>query len=578
MEEQEQDEIIETQQEHLEEIAKKFEERGFFRRIGDMLSGLSMPRDSREYKIARIELQRLAAPIAAILIPVVGVIALIVITAVSGNSKETYEVEIAKIEKEEETIDKEPPPPPPPDPEVQPEVDVKVDIPNPGPVSDMTPTPAPAAAQLSVKPAPQSAVSLVKSPIKMNSIASSRNPGEIGAKTGGGAGWGDANTEAAVLKALWWLKATQNPDGSWGGPRVGASGTRADCATTGFAVLTYLAHGEFPGSKSPYARDFGPAVQRGIQYLLDSVQASSDLSSAYLVRGQDGNQYAFLIAAYALSESFGMTKNPDIKDKTAAMIKRIVDNQSPTGGWNYKLAKQSSNPDDISFGGWAMQALKAAKMADIHVDGMEECIRKAIRCLKTRNYSQKHGFDYRPAARGYGGLGGVGCLAMQLLGYGNDREVANALNVMRDWMPTFDPKAKPASVTGHWSCPQYAFYYATQCKFQAGMKQGAIGIDSTTWQKWNAAMKKLYPASIRDLPTKVKDWTGREHRQGFWMNHDAHTSRPVMDTCLAALQLMVYYRYLPTSQIKAGEVNAGGAPAAAQAVDKGDDVKVDVVL
>lgn len=569
------DEIIENQQEHLEEIAKKFEERGFFRRIGDMFKGLSMPRDTREYRLARIELQRLAAPLTAIVVPVVGVIALIIITAVSGESQQKFAVDVATAEKPEEQQE-EPPPPTPPDIEPPENVEVTIDDTTPGPVTDLAPTPSPPSTKVTVKPADQNSVAIIKSPVKMASMAGSRNPGSIGAKTNGGNGWGDPSTEAAVLKALWWLKAHQNPDGSWGGNRVKSSGQHALCATTGFAILAYLAHGEFPGSTSPYARDFGPVVKRAIVYLHDSVGVSADFKSAWLTRGQDGNQYAFLIAAYALSEAYGMTTNSDIKDKTTAMIKRIVDNQSPTGGWNYKLAKMSSNPDDVSYGGWAIQALKAAKMAGIHVDGMEECIRKAVHCLKTRNYSEKHGFDYRPASRTYGGLGGVGCLAMQLLGYGNDRAVANALNVMRDWTPTFNPKARPPSVTGHWGSPQYYFYYATQCKFQAGMKQGAIGIDAQTWQKWNLEMKKLYPKSIINLPEKVKDCAGGEHRQGYWVNQDNFTARPIMDTCLTALQLMVYYRYLPTSSLKAGTAEVADGKSAEKAVDKGDDVKVTV--
>ena len=89
-------------------------------------------------------------------------------------------------------------------------------------------------------------------------------------------------------------------------------------------------------------------------------------------------------------------------------------------------------------------------------------------------------------------------------------------------------------------------------------------------------MKKLYPASIIDLPEKVQDYTGKEHKQGYFENKDAHTSRPYMDTCLAALQLMVYYRYLPTTSVKAGEDDAGAGGDAAQAIDKSKDVAVTV--
>ena len=84
-------------------------------------------------------------------------------------------------------------------------------------------------------------------------------------------------------------------------------------------------------------------------------------------------------------------------------------------------------------------------------------------------------------------------------------------------------------------------------------------------------MKALYPKSIIDLPEKVKDSIGQDHKQGYFVNKDAHTTRPYMDSCLAALQLMVYYRYLPTSQTKAGEVHSDKeVDSSKQAVDKND--------
>ena len=50
--------------------------------------------------------------------------------------------------------------------------------------------------------------------------------------------------------------------------------------------------------------------------------------------------------------------------------------------------------------------------------------------------------------------------------------------------------------------------------------------------------------------------SGKPHKQGYFENKDAHSSRPVMDSCLAALQLMVYYRYLPTTNTVTDEPNA----------------------
>ena len=551
----------------LDEIAKKYEEKGFFKRLGEMFSGLGKPHDTREYKLARIELQRLAAPLVAIIVPVLFGVVLCVVTMISGQKKDKIEVNIANVEEEaEELKEEEEIPPDDIEPPPMEEVEITVDTPNPNPVATVTPVPTPPSTQVSVKPATMDSVAIVKSPVTMRSMTGSRTPGSIGAATRGGAGYGDAITEATVMKVLWWLKAKQNTDGSWGGG--------SKIANTGFAILTYLAHGEYPGSPSPYKRDFGPTVQMAIDYLINNLYTEKDGTPRF--RGSDGNEYSFLIATYALCEAYGMTKNPNCKEAAHQCLYRIVANQSPTGGWDYKINKNSTR-DDLSFMGWAIQALKAGKMAGLHPEGLQTAINKAINCLKKRNYSKSGGFTYTPTPHNNGGstgLAGVGTLAMQLLGRGSEPESLNALEVMRDWKPTFDPEQLSAKKPG--GSPQYYCYYATQCKYQAGMKAGALKNDEVTWQQWNVAMKKLYPSLIKDLPEKVADHTGKEHKQGYFENQDAHSTRPYMDTCLAALQLMVYYRYLPTTSVKAGEDDAGAGGDAAQAIDKSKDVAVTV--
>ena len=566
------EEIIEEMEEEvgidLDEIAKKYEEKGFFKRLSEMFKGLSKPHDTREYKIARIELQRLAAPLTAIVVPIVFGVVLCVVTMISGQKKDVIIADIAQIEEEpEELKEEEEIPPDDIEPPPMEEVEITVDTPNPNPVSTVTPVPSPPSAQVSVKPAPMDSVAIVKSPVTMKSMTGSRTPGSIGAATRGGAGYGDANTEACVMKVLWWLKAHQNTDGSWGKAN--------QVANTALAVLTYLAHGEYPGSPSPYKRDFGPTVQMAIDYLISHIHTGADNVPHF--SPTDGNEYSFLMATYALCEAYGMTKNPNCKEAAQQCLYRIIENQSSTGGWDYKLNKNSTR-DDLSFAGWAIQALKAGKMAGLHPEGLQTAINKAINCLKRRSYSKSSGFTYTPTANNNGGstgLAGVGTLAMQLLGRGSEPESLNALDVMRDWKPSFDPDQLSAKKPG--GSPQYYCYYATQCKYQAGMKAGALKNDEVTWQNWNVAMKKLYTSSIIDLPEKVADHTGKEHKQGYFENKDAHTSRPYMDTCLAALQLMVYYRYLPTTSVKAGEDEAGaGGDDAAQAIDKSKDVAVTV--
>lgn len=558
--------------EQLREEMAKFEDDGYFRRLIKMFVGLGRPRNSPEYKEAIVELQRQTAPLLAILLPILVVATLFVVTAVSGAGKRELKVEIVQADQQDDALEEiETPQETEPPPEMD-NIEITVDAPSMNPTEMASEAaPAPTAEPQSVKVASVDAMLSIKSPVTMKSVmGTSRGAGVRGTYTRGGASYGDAATEAAVMKALRWLKATQSPDGSWGTkPEFGLKKGMDKAAGAGFAILTYLAHGETPASK-----EFGPTVQKALDYLINSVYVVKDKSgkpvkdpngnTPYIrMSGAGGSEYGFLIGTYALCEAYGMTKNPNAREAAEKTLGRIISGQTATGGWNYNMARVTKDgPDDISFGGWAMQAIKAGKMAGIHLPGMEECIKKAVNCLKKRNYSEKAGFVYRATTNhkgGTGGLAGVGCLAMQLLGYAKEKEVANALNVMRDWQPSLDKVYSYAP--GKPENAQYYCYYAAQCKYQAGMCKDATPANFTLWKKWNAEMKALYTKAVITVtdksgqPVTVKDPAGKDRPIGRWENKD-HYNYDVMGTCLAALQLMVYYRYLPTTQLKATEVEA----------------------
>ena len=558
--------------EQLKEEMAKFEDDGYFRRLIKMFVGLGRPRNSPEYKEAIVELQRQTAPLLAILLPVLVVATLFVVTAVSGSGKRELKVEIVQADQQDDALEEiETPQETEPPPEMD-NIEITVDTPSMNPTEMASEAaPAPTAEPQSVKVASVDAMLNIKSPVTMKSVmGTSRGAGVRGTFTRGGASYGDAATEAAVMKALRWLKATQEPDGSWGTkPEFGLKKGMDKAAGAGFAILTYLAHGETPASK-----EFGPTVQKALDYLINSVYVVKDKNgklakdpngnTPYIrMSGAGGSEYGFLIGTYALCEAYGMTKNPNAREAAEKTLGRIISGQTATGGWNYNMARVTKDgPDDISFGGWAMQAIKAGKMAGIHLPGMEECIKKAVNCLKKRNYSEKAGFVYRATTNhkgGTGGLAGVGCLAMQLLGYAKEKEVANALNVMRDWQPSLDKVYSYAP--GKPENAQYYCYYAAQCKYQAGMCKDATPANFTLWKKWNAEMKALYTKSVITVtdksgkPVTVKDPAGKDRPIGRWENKD-HYNYDVMGTCLAALQLMVYYRYLPTTSLKATEVEA----------------------
>ncbi len=91
-------------------------------------------------------------------------------------------------------------------------------------------------------------------------------------------------------------------------------------------------------------------------------------------------------------------------------------------------------------------------------------------------------------------------------------------------------------------------------------------------------MKALYPKAIITVtdksgkPIMVKDASGKDRPIGRWENKD-HYNYDVMGTCLAALQLMVYYRYLPTTSLKATEVEVD---VESLSKDKGGEVGVSI--
>ena len=549
--------------EGFKELMGLFKEKNFFQRLKTIAVGLSKPADSKEYKEARTNLQRLMAPAMAVVIPCI----LVVLLLVFGKSKAKQEVAVeVNVEQEEEIQEEleefEEPEPPETMDDIQP---TEFDFTTPNMTVDV---PTPVANDMPVTAQPQSydAVVPIKSPVILRNVYGSfRNPGMRGQMLS--AGGGNAKTEASVMRALRWLKMTQLPDGSWPANKV---------AMTGLCILTFLAHGDKPGE----SEEFGETIQKAMEYLL-SVQNSD---GQYV---PNGNGYGHAIATYAMCEAYGMTMNPNVRESADRALQVIIDGQNPAGGWDYIGSwKTHSDRNDTSVMGWCSQALKAAMMADFYHDpeGLERASKQCVKGFK--NNSSGTGFGY--CGPGNGGLSAVGTLCMQFHHAANDSYVKNTLeNIIYNWKPAFvgstpkhvvneKPKELPPGSIGG-ACPQYYAYYGTQAVFQVG---------GDKWKKWNDVMWPTYVEAqfiipkggtggactcgqplCQRLKAPYVDQNGNEQEIGHWVNTDAHTDRPIMDTCLAALQMMVYYRYLPT--FKQVDVPA---EVVSDASDKGDIV------
>ena len=527
--------IYETNSGHdkaYEEMMKLFENEGFFKRMKRAINGLGMPKDSGEYKFAKLQMQRLTGPFLAFFIPVLIVIALLMIETKIEDKPKVVAVQM--IEMEEVEIEEEPPPPPE-EVEFEP-VDTDFD----GPVSDFT-TPDVSTvvsdAPYSPKPAEANTVSMIQSPIVIKGIVGSRSPGQRGSALGRFGG--SAAGEATVMRALRWLKMKQNSDGSWG--------DRNPTAMTGLAILTYLAHGETPSLE---CEEFGETVQKGIKWLTDNVKDSGMFNQL------DGNYYSQLIGAYALSEAYAMTRVPAVKDAAEKSIRCIINGQQSGGGFDYKLAKNSTR-NDLSYSGWATQAIKAAHLAGLDikdeagVDLLHNAYEKCKDGIRSNaiNGSGERGFSYVSPGSTHVGLTGVGVLCLQLLGDGNSSEVKNALEFLDDCTFSFEDWGNQPYPKGDNPSPIYYWYYITQAKFHTG---------GDRWKKWNATFQKELITRQNVIKDAIADPKGDMRDVGYWQSPSEGESyrggggaalwKDIMDTCLCTLQLEVYYRYLPSFQ------------------------------
>jgi len=347
-------------------------------------------------------------------------------------------------------------------------------------------------------------------PLKISALFGGRTEaGRAAARQKSG---GDKVTETAVLRALRWLKLTQNPDGSW-------SKTEPE-AMCGLVLLTFLAHGETPASE-----EFGVTVQKAIKYLSDRMMSVPDTLPQGLKRA-----YTNGIATYALAEAYGVTKLPYVKPAMEKGLGFIVRGQQPCGGFDYNYKKEARW--DLSVVGWQVQALKAGFVAGTDNEGVPKAIEKAKSFITDVNFKDGK-FGYNTPGNGSAGMQGAGTLCLQLIGEGDSREAKAGVKWIKEHDSVVWDRTKQYSAHSN---PVYNWYYETQAMFHVG---------KTTWDQWNKQMKQQFVSSQKPGPD-----TSDGKATGCWEGPGGRWDRPEYDkwytTSLCALSLQVYYRYLPT--------------------------------
>lgn len=350
---------------------------------------------------------------------------------------------------------------------------------------------------------------------------------------------GSKRGQESVNKALRWLAKVQNADGSWGSNSP---------AHTGIALLVFLAHGE-----TPLSEQYGKTVQNAMRWLANYATDTKTMSTG--INGQ--RAYGHGIATYAISESYAMTKIPFMQTAMERAIDVIVKGQQPGGGFDYAYAK--GERWDLSVAGWQFQALKAARVAGSTNEGLKKAIEESIKFCKSTAYANNK-FGYSSPGSG-GNMTGVGTVAMQLLGAAKTPQVQGALETInKERLERYQSVAdKPQDWVDVSEKCLYGWYYDTQAVFNSQ----DTGSGKNNWKTWREAFEKVL---IR-----------AQNPEGYWetKGHVGGADIPgrVLATCLSALQLEVYYRYLPTFDIKKMDEAAAQDAVGIDAVGAGGGAK-----
>ena len=540
-------EELQFEESRLEEIEKQFETPTFFSRIKMLLRGLKAPAGSREYKEALIEMQRLLAPVGAIVIPLIFIAILFVCSVPNKSNRDLTDINVAKAEDDVSLDD---PPPEMEDMQDQStdqaaiETEVMNAIANPSLNNLATPTDVVAPSSDTSAPtvdAPNAVMDIV-APVKMRTTLQAARSAGARAKALAKFG-GDAETERCVMRALRWLKTQQRPDGSW----AGRSGS---LNMTGFVVLTYLSRGIKPGGDP----EFGDTVRKGVEYLMR-------------------NRYKDAIALAALAEAYGLSRNPNIREIVEQSLNDLADKMKGTIWGPWKDGSKNVEPKDLTKLTFYVMALRSAQLSKFNIPNLKYALDKLREGFLHQANKKLGGFSsayYGPPPANYPRIMMwhymLGVVGMQYVGAGDNPVIDKTLGILMDeWEPP------TLSTTDISCCPTRANYWATMVFFNyyEGDKR---------WFEWNASMKAVYKRGQHKIAGKYLDHTGMPQELGYWECEDMHIgSQPIAPTCYVALQLMVYYRYLPTGQKSAWKVTEEKEETDVSSAAKDDvDVSIDI--
>jgi hypothetical protein len=334
---------------------------------------------------------------------------------------------------------------------------------------------------------------------------------------------------AAVGRGLQWLADHQNEEGSWTA-KIGyklnndynfTSTEHGHVGVTALACMAFLAGGNLPG-RGPY----GDNVERGLNFVLDSVQ-----EDGYITRHRT-RMYSHAFATLFLAEIYGTTHREDVRRKLQRAVDYIVKSQNLEGGWRYEPYAPES---DMSIVVCQVLALRAARNIGIRVP--KATVDRAARYVvdsavsgRTANPGRRFGrnleqgtFSYQrdDYSRSSFALTSAGVTALHGLGIYSDKAIEKGIEFLIRTMPRFNAD-RGVQGRGHYFF-WYGHYYGVQAMYTVG---------SPYWEP--------YFEEIRDLLLKM------QNKDGSWPNRTG--PGPAFGTAMGVLILEIPYRFLPIFQ------------------------------
>ena len=317
---------------------------------------------------------------------------------------------------------------------------------------------------------------------------------------------GGPNAHSAVNSALQWLAAHQEPDGHWAPEKHKGKGSTV--GNSGLSLLALMAGGHTP-RRGEYRRQ----VTKGLEWLLKQQK----------VDGQVGDtMYEHAIAAMALSEACGRAQDERMGEAARRSLAWIERCRLADGGWRYQPSSQLS---DVSVTAWVIQALKAAKLAQVKFDTRLHA--QALQFLDTLtdkgagpDTSGAAGYTYEASQnyphRAYPAMTCAAMLIRQYSGVGAKSDIlAKGAALTRTLPPDWDRKNF------------YLWYYATYAMYN-------MGGENRIW--WNRRIRDVLEENQRRDGDAAGSWDPKDDP---W----AEQGGRIYTTALGALCLEARYRY-----------------------------------